>query len=139
MGLGSRRAVHLHRRNDNKVAKMITPQIEEKCKIMVDEIEKSNLAAEEKARFVELLKTSKATCNGMTTEEKIQGLAENNFATNCILARITMMLKSDRTTTWKDVAVKAMNSWKVVIIVGILSALLAFHPEIAQVIASFAN
>lgn len=118
---------------------MITPQIEEKSKLMIEEIEKSNLAAEEKARFVELINTSKATCNGMTTEEKIQGLAENNLATNCILARITMMLRSERTTTWKDVIVKAMNSWKVVIIVGILSALLAFHPEIAQVISSFAH
>lgn len=118
---------------------MITPQIEEKCKIMVDEIEKSNLAAEEKARFVELLKTSKATCNGMTTEEKIQGLAENNFATNCILARITMMLKTERTATWKDVVVKALNSWHLVIVIGMLTFLLYFHPEIAQVISSFAH
>lgn len=118
---------------------MITPQIEEKCKIMVDEIEKSNLAAEEKARFVELLKTSKATCNGMTTDEKIQGLAENNFATNCILARITMMLKEPKVTTWKDVVIRLANSWKVVIIIGILAVLLGFHPEIAQILTSIAH
>ena len=115
---------------------MITPQIEEKCRMMVDEIEKSNLAAEEKSRFVELLNTSKATCNGLSESEKIQGLAENNFATNCILARITMLLHSDRTSTWKDVLVKIFDSWKFVIIVGILSVLLAFHPELASVIQS---
>ena len=118
---------------------MITPQIEEKAKLMVEEIEKSNLAAEEKAQFVELIQTSKATCNGMTTEEKIQGLAENNLVTNCILARITMMLKAERTTTWKDVVIRLANSWKVVIIVGILAILLGFHPEIAQVIVSIAK
>lgn len=118
---------------------MITPQIEEKCRMMVDEIEKSNLAAEEKSRFVELLNTSKATCNGMTTEEKIQGLAENNFATNCILARITMMLKQEKITSWKDVIVKVLDSWKFVIICGIAATLLAFHPELASVIQSFAH
>lgn len=118
---------------------MITPQIEEKAKLMVDEIEKSNLGTEEKSRFIELIAASKATCNGMTEAEKIQGLAENNFATNCILARITMMLKQDRAANWKDVVVRALNSWKIVIIVGILAGLLAFHPEIAQVIASYAH
>lgn len=118
---------------------MITPQIEEKSKLMIEEIEKSNLAVEEKSRFVELINTSKATCNGMTTEEKIQGLAENNFATNCILARITMMLKEPKVTTWKDVVIRLANSWKVVIIIGILAILLGFHPEIANLLTSFAH
>lgn len=118
---------------------MITPQIEEKSKLIVDEIEKSNLAVEEKARFVELINTSKATCNGMTTEEKIQGLAENNFATNCILARITMLLHTDRAASWKDVVVKALNSWHLVIVIGMFTILLMFHPEIASVISSFAK
>jgi len=118
---------------------MITPQIEEKSKLIVDEIEKSNLAVEEKARFVELINTSKATCNGLSEAEKLQGLAENNFSTNCILARITMLLHADRAATWKDVVVKALNSWKVVIILGMLFVLLGFHPEIAQLLTSVAH
>ena len=56
---------------------MITPQIEEKTKLITEEIEKSNLGVEEKTQFIELINTSKATCNGMSTEEKIQGLADH--------------------------------------------------------------
>lgn len=119
----------------------ITPQIEEEAKLMIQDIEASTtLGAEDKTRFVTMLNASKACCNGMTTDEKIQGIAENNFAVNCTLARITMLLKAPKPiTTWKDVAIKAMNSWKVVIIIGILAVLLGFHPEIADVIKSFAH
>lgn len=117
----------------------ITPQIEERSKLIIQDIEvNKDLGAEDKSRFVEMINSSKACCNGMTTEEKIQGLAENNFAVNCTLARITMLLKAPKPiTTWKDVAIKAMNSWNVVVIIGILAILLGFHPEIAQVIASY--
>lgn len=116
---------------------MITPQIDESEKLIVHDIEASNLAAEDKGRFISMIRASKACCNGMTQEEKIQGLSENNFAVNCTLARITMMLKEDRATTWKDVVVKALSSWHLVVIIGILAVLLGFHPEIAQVIASY--
>lgn len=117
----------------------ITPQIEERSKLIVQDIEANqDLGVEDKSRFIEMINSSKACCNGMTQEEKIQGLAENSFAVNCTLARITMLLKSPKPpTTWKDVVVKALNSWKFVIIVGILAILLGFHPEIAQVIASY--
>lgn len=118
---------------------MITPQIEEKTKLITEEIEKSDLGVEEKSQFIELIHTSKATCNGMTTEEKIQGLAENNFATNCILARITMMLKQKKVTSWKDVAIKALNSWHLVVMVGFLTTLFALRPEIAEVLKAFAH
>ena len=115
----------------------LTPKIEEDAKLMVAEIEKSDLGVEDKSRFISMVECSKATCNGMTTEEKIQGIAENNFATNCVLARLTILLKQPKVTSWKDVAVKALSSWHLVVIIGILAILLGFHPEIAQVIASY--
>lgn len=118
---------------------MITPKIEETAKLMVDRIEKSNLDVDDKSQLIEQIQSNKEACNGYSQEEKIQALSENGFATSVILAKIMIMLKAERTNTWKDVIVKAINSWKVVIIVGILAALLAFHPEIAQVIASFAH
>lgn len=115
----------------------ITPQIEEDAKLIVHDIEASNLAAEDKGRFISMIRASKACCNGMTQEEKVAGLAENSFSVNCVLARLTMMLKESRVATWKDVVAKALDSWKIVIIIGILAVLLGFHPEIAQVIASY--
>ena len=116
---------------------MITPQIDESEKLIVHDIEASNLAAEDKGRFISMIRASKACCNGMTQEEKIQGIAENSFSVNCVLARLTMMLKEPHVSTWKDVVAKALNSWKVVILLGSLAILLGFHPERAQVITSY--
>lgn len=118
---------------------MITPKIEEDAKLMVAEIEKSNLGVEDKSRFISMVNCSKENCNGRSTDEKIQGLAENNFSVTCVLARLTMLLKEPKVTTWKDVVIRLANSWKVVIIIGILAVLLGFHPEIAQILTSFAH
>ena len=112
----------------------ITPQIEEEAKLIVHDIEASNLAAEDKGRFISMIRASKACCNGMTQEEKIAGLSENAFNVNCTLARLTMMIKESRVATWKDVIAKALDSWKVVAIVAILAILLGFHPEIRDVL-----
>lgn len=118
---------------------MITPKIEEDAKLMVAEIEKSNLGVEDKSRFISMVECSKENCNGRSTDEKIQGLAENNFSVTCVLARLTMLLKEPKVTTWKDVVIRLANSWKVVIIIGILAILLGFHPEIAQLLTSFSH
>ena len=41
--------------------------------------------------------------------------------------------------SWKEVVVRCIDSWKFVIICGMGTFLLMFHPEIAQVIASLAH
>lgn len=118
---------------------MISPKQEETVKLMVERIEKSNLDVDDKSQLIEQLESSKEACNGYTQEEKIQALSENGFAVSVILAKIMMMLKQDRATSWKDVVVKAINSWKVVIIIGMVTVLLMFHPEIAQILVSLAH
>lgn len=118
---------------------MITQKIDEDAKLMVAEIEKSNLGVEDKSRFISMVNCSKENCNGKTQEEKIQGIAENNFAVTCVLARLTMLLKEPKITTWKDVIVKLANSWKIVIMFGMTVILLLFHPEIAQILTSIAH
>lgn len=118
---------------------MISPKIEEQEKLMVERIEKSELDIDDKTQLIEQLKCSKEACNGMTQEEKIQALSENGFAQSVILSKIMIMLKTDRASNWKDVVVKAINSWKVVIVLGMLFVLLGFHPEIAQLLTSFAH
>lgn len=118
---------------------MISPKIEETSKLMIDRIEKSELDIEDKTQLIEQLKCSKEACNGYSQEEKIQALSENGFTMSVILAKIMMMLKTDRASNWKDVAVKALDSWKLVIVIGMFTFLLMFHPEIAQVIVSIAH
>lgn len=112
---------------------MITPQIEERSKLIIQDIEvNKDLGAEDKSRFVEMINSSKACCNGMTTEGKIAGLAENAFYVNCMLARMSMTMKGLGKKSWADVAIAALNSWKLVAMIGILSFLLLFRPEISN-------
>lgn len=118
---------------------MITPKIEETEKLMVDRIEKSDLDVDDKTQLIEQLKCSKEACNGMTQEQKIQALAENGFATSVILSKIMMMIKEQKPMTWKEVIVRCIDSWKFVIICGMGTFLLMFHPEIAQVLSSLAH
>lgn len=118
---------------------MITPKIEETEKLMIDRIEKSDLDVDDKTQLIEQLKCSKEACNGMTPEQKIQALSENGFAVSVILSKIMMMIKEHKPMSWKEVVVRCIDSWKFVIICGMVSILLMFHPEIAQVIASFAH
>lgn len=118
---------------------MISPKIEETEKLMVDRIEKSDLDVDDKTQLIEQLKSSKAACNGMSPEEKIQALSENGFAVSVILSKIMLMLKQKTPTTWKDVIIRIMDSWKTVVMAGMATILLLFHPEIAEVIKAFAH
>ena len=118
---------------------MISPNIEETEKLMIDKIEKSNLDVDDKTQLIQQLKSSKEACNGYTQEQKIQALSENGFAVSVILAKIMMMLNTDKASNWKDVAIKALRSWHLVIVIGMITFLLFFHPEIAQVITSFTH
>ena len=118
---------------------MITQKIEEQEKLMVDRIEKSDLDIDDKSQLIEQLKCSKEACNGMTPEEKIQALSENGFAVSVILSKIMLMLKQKPPASWKDVALAAVNSWKVVTMVGFLTFLFAMRPEIAEVLKGLAK
>lgn len=118
---------------------MISPKIEEQEKLMIDRIEKSELDVDDKTQLIEQLKCSKEACNGMNPEQKIQALSENGFAVSVILSKIMMMIKERKPMTWKEVIVKVIDSWKFVIIVGMATFLLYFHPEIANLLTSFAK
>ena len=118
---------------------MITPQIEEEAALTVKEIEAGSLPAEQKTSLITNVNAAKASCNGMTTEEKIQAVAENQFYGSCILARLYNRVSKGTGRTWKDVVVEVMNSWKTVTAVGLLVFLFCIRPEVAKVVQALAT
>lgn len=113
--------------------------MEERAKLTIAKIEKSELDLEDKTQLIEQINSSKELCNGVPQEKKVQGLSEGQFETSIILSKIMMMLKEKTPMTWKEVVVKVLDSWKTVVIAGFLTALFAFRPEIAEVLKAFAH
>ena len=122
---------------------MITPRIEEEAKLTIKELEDGKLPSEQKGNLITNINVAKEACNGLTQEEKLQAVAENQFWFSCLLARLYNKLERGSGRTWKDTIVECcqivFNSWKIVVIVGFLATLFALRPEVAQVIASFAK
>ena len=122
---------------------MITPRIEEEAKLTIKELEDGKLPSEQKGNLITNINVAKEACNGLTQEEKLQAVAENQFWFSCLLARLYNKLEKGSGRTWKDTIVECFqivfNSWKIVVIVGFLATLFALRPEVAQVIASFAK
>lgn len=122
---------------------MITPRIEEEAKLTIKELEDGKLSSEQKGNLITNINVAKEACNGLTQEEKLQAVAENQFWFSCLLARLYNKLEKGSGRTWKDTIVECVqvifSSWKLVVIIGFLAALFAYRPEVAQVIASFAK
>ena len=117
---------------------MITKEHERKCRLLCEDIEKSNLDATAKEGLIEGLESSKEALNGLTDQERIQATAANLFWTNSILARLYLKIFADRSAAnWKDVAIEC--KWAIVALGLGLFALLAFHPELGQLIQRLAG
>ena len=117
---------------------MITPKIEEEAKLTIKELEAGTLPAEQKTQLVANINAAKESCNGLTQEEKLQAVAENQFYSSCILARLYNRLQKGTGRTWKDVVVEVMNSWKTVTAIGLLVFLFCIRPEVAAVLKDLA-
>ena len=118
---------------------MITPRIEEEARMTIRELEEGSLPSEQKTNLITNINVAKESCNGLTQEEKVQSIAENQFWFSCLLARLYNRLNKGTGRTWKDVVVEVLNSWKTVVIVGFLTALFALRPEVAKVLESLAK
>lgn len=122
---------------------MITPRIEEEAKLTIKELEDGKLPSEQKGNLITNINVAKEACNGLTQEEKLQAVAENQFWFSCLLARLYNKLEKGSGRTWKDVVVESIqvlfNSWKIVVIIGFLTFLFALRPEIAEVLRGLAK
>lgn len=116
---------------------MITPKMEEVSRLCIDQIEGSALDLDDKTQLIEQIRCSLDACNGVPQEQKIQALAENAHSTAIILAKIMMMLKTDKVESWRDVVARCKR--EIMWIAYGVCALLIFRPEIAELLRGLAN
>ncbi len=88
----------------------VTPQNESKAQMSIREIADSNLDSESKNDLIEMVEEAKISTNGLTPEEKLQAVSENQFRMVRCLARSIVSSAKPNARTWKDVIV-ACKSW----------------------------
>ena len=119
----------------------VTPQNETRARLHIREVSESNLDSETKSDLVEMIDGSKVATNGLTPEEKLQAVADNQFRMICALARSIVSAARPVARTWKDVIVECKSYLfpSVCIALAIVAAAFILKPELAQIAASVAK
>lgn len=116
----------------------VTPQNESKARMSIREIEESALDSEEKNDLIEMIDEAKLTTNGLSPEEKLQAVADNQFRMIRALARSIVSQAKPRARSWKDVIVEC-KSWlfpSICIGLAIVATAFILKPELAQIAAN---
>lgn len=116
----------------------VTPQNESKAQMSIREIADSNLDSESKNDLIEMVEEAKISTNGLTPEEKLQAVSENQFRMVRCLARSIVASAAPKARTWKDVIVEC-KSWlfpSLCIALAIVAASFVLKPELARIAAS---
>ena len=116
----------------------VTPQNESKAQMSIREIADSNLDSESKNDLIEMVEEAKISTNGLTPEEKLQAVSENQFRMVRCLARSIVSSARPRARTWKDVIVEC-KSWlfpSICIALAIIAVSFVLKPELARIAAS---
>ncbi len=116
----------------------VTPQNESKAQMSIREIADSNLDSESKNDLIEMVEEAKISTNGLTPEEKLQAVSENQFRMVRCLARSIVSSAKPNVRTWKDVIVEC-KSWlfpSICIALAIIAASFVLKPELARIAAS---
>lgn len=92
----------------------------------INMLRQSKLDSVSKLSLIELIESTHAATDHLTTDAKIQLMAENQFTMSNILA---VMLVS-RTGNCNLYSMIAKMRWQIVIIVAMLSILILAHPQL---------
>lgn len=115
----------------------VTPQNESKAQMSIREIADSTLDSESKNDLIEMVDEAKLSTNGLTPEEKLQAVSENQFRMVRCLARSIVASAKPSVRSWKDVIVEC-KSWlfpSVCIALAIVAAAFVIKPELAKIAA----
>ena len=112
---------------------MFKDKIKTQLKGTLSKIDESKKLEEtEKVLYRDLLQDCAENTNGKNSEEKLQGVTESVFTVVQLL--VLDKLADSKHTMWETIK---ECKWAIVIIVGILSTLLIFQPQLASLITSF--
>ena len=109
----------------------MSPTISEKKSLILSELKQSKLSLDEKLDLEHLVDKAAETSNGVETPAKIAGMSE-------VLFGIVTMMVSQRLDGYGRLQglYKVIETcrWQIVAIVGILSSLLIFRPELGELL-----
>lgn len=93
--------------------------------------ESKHIKETDKVIYRDLLEDAARNTNGVSQEEKLQGVTESVFLITQLL--ILDKLDNDKSVIW---TVIERCKWAIVLVVAILSLLLLFRPELSAVITA---
>ena len=96
--------------------------------------ESKNIKETDKVIYRDLLEDAAKNTNGVSQEEKLQGVTESVFLITQLL--VLDKLDNDKSVIWHVIE---RSKWAIVIIVAILALLLLFRPELSAVITALAT
>ena len=127
---------------------MITEADEVKTKNSFDLLDASCLEARTKGDLKEAIEEAKLNLNGRSLEDRVQGIARNQFDTTRFLADIIIQFKevADKAReavgqrpkrTWKDVVAEVR--WPLCILGSVVAVCCIFQPQIVEVLKALAR
>lgn len=114
----------------------VPEKVKNRIETGINAVRNSNMSIGDIDDSIEILKEAEAGTNGLSLEDKVQANAVN-IANLCFLFTKHIVESCKYRRTWKDIVVEC--KWPIVICVGIIATLLAFHPELAGILESFHN
>lgn len=115
---------------------MIKENLKLKADISKKAITESNIPSSLKEDLIDTVDSSLISTNGLNQENKLQAVSESVFNLSRLVSRLTVYQTEtmEHISTMKDISWKqclVSLKWQVTIIVGILSGMLIFRPELS--------
>lgn len=115
---------------------MIKENLKLKADISKKAITESNIPSSLKEDLIDTVDSSLISTNGLNQENKLQAVSESVFNLSRLVSRLTVYQTEtmEHLSTMKDISWKqclVSLKWQVTIIVGILSGMLIFRPELS--------
>lgn len=114
----------------------VSPKTEAMARYTVQELDKSSMPDERKRALAGMVDAAREATNGLSPEDKLQAVSENQFYMVCTLVDISRDLSLPRAATWKEVALA--YKWPLVIMFAILCVALVFRPELSDLVRAVA-
>ena len=108
--------------------------------LTVETIKAARVEDELKTMLVELVENARIATNGLTQEQKIQQMSENQFSLAVLMVQnclATLETREEKTSSWRSVIVECRR--EIVAIIVILAGLLLFRPQLVDTVKIFAT
>lgn len=118
---------------------MTKKKYEDLTNVAIGSIKEANLSSDDEAQLITLVENARIATNGLSPDEKIQTMSENQFSMVLLMVETILDLRKQTAVTpsWKDVLVRCRSEimW---VLFGVI-ILLLFRPHIADGLTALAT